>query len=145
VFLYGSTPKVLEKIKDRIRSRYPGAIIAGAISPPFRELNETEIKEHIQQINESEAHYVLVALGCPKQEKWMATNYNSINAVLLGLGGAFPVAAGLQKRSPAWMQKLSLEWMYRLIQEPRRLFKRYFYTNTLFLWLLAKELLKKKH
>lgn len=144
LFLYGSTPKVLDNIKDKIRSNYPGAIIAGAISPPFRQLNESEIKEHITQINESGAHYVLVALGCPKQEKWMAANYDSINAVLLGLGGAFPVTAGLQKRSPAWMQKLSLEWLYRLAQEPRRLFKRYLYTNTLFLWLLAKEFLKKK-
>jgi len=142
VFLYGSTEKVLDNIKDRIRSKYPNAIVAGSISPPFRELSVEEANDHIRRINESGAHFVLVALGCPRQEKWMAAHYNSINAVLLGLGGAFPVTAGLQKRSPKWMQHMSLEWLYRLLQEPRRLFKRYFYTNSVFMWLLAKELMK---
>lgn len=144
VFFYGSTENVLQLLEHQINLKYPGINIAGAISPPFRSLTETEKMDHINQINKSGAHFVLVALGCPKQEKWMAENYSFINAVLLGLGGAFPVMAGTQKRSPVWMQRLALEWLYRFIQEPRRLFKRYFYTNSLFIWLLAKEILKQK-
>jgi N-acetylglucosaminyldiphosphoundecaprenol N-acetyl-beta-D-mannosaminyltransferase len=145
VFLYGSTEPVLEKIKERINTDFPGATVAGAISPPFRQLTEEEIQNHIQLINNSSAHFVMVALGCPKQEKWMAKNYKQINAVLLGLGGAFPVTAGLQKRAPVWMQRLALEWLYRLIQEPRRMFKRYFYTNLYFIGLFIKELFRKKN
>ena len=139
VFLYGSTTEVLKKIEERIRTDFPQAVFAGAISPPFRQLAEAEIQSHISQINGSGAHFVLVALGCPKQEKWMAKNYAAIDAVLLGLGGAFPVVAGVQKRAPVWMQKMALEWLFRLMQEPRRLFKRYLYTNLYFLWLLLKK------
>lgn len=143
IFLYGSTDEVLKKIEQRIQADFPQAVFAGAISPPFRPLTEEEIKAHISQINESDAHFVLVALGCPKQEKWMAKNYSAVNAVLLGLGGAFPVTAGVQKRAPVWMQKMALEWLFRLIQEPRRMFKRYFYTNLHFIGLLTKELFKR--
>jgi N-acetylglucosaminyldiphosphoundecaprenol N-acetyl-beta-D-mannosaminyltransferase len=144
IFLYGSTEDVLKKIEERIRADFPQAVFAGAISPPFRTLTDEEIKAHISQINGSDAHFVLVALGCPKQEKWMAKNYSGINAVLLGLGGAFPVTAGVQKRAPVWMQKMALEWLFRLIQEPRRMFKRYFYTNLYFIGLLVKELFRGK-
>lgn len=143
IFLYGSTDEVLKKIERRIKTDFPQAVFAGAISPPFRQLTDEEIKAHISQINESDVHFVLVALGCPKQEKWMAKNYSAVNAVLLGLGGAFPVTAGVQKRAPVWMQKMALEWLFRLIQEPRRMFKRYFYTNLYFIGLLTKELFKR--
>jgi N-acetylglucosaminyldiphosphoundecaprenol N-acetyl-beta-D-mannosaminyltransferase len=143
IFLYGSTDDVLKKIEQRIKTNFPQAVFAGAISPPFHQLTDEEIKAHISQINESGAHFVLVALGCPKQEKWMAKNYSALNAVLLGLGGAFPVTAGVQKRAPVWMQKMALEWLFRLIQEPRRMFKRYFYTNLYFIGLLTKELFKR--
>jgi N-acetylglucosaminyldiphosphoundecaprenol N-acetyl-beta-D-mannosaminyltransferase len=141
IFLYGSTDEVLKKIEQRMQADFPQAVFAGAISPPFRPLTDEEIKAHISRINESGAHFVLVALGCPKQEKWMAVNYKEINAVLLGLGGAFPVFAGLQKRAPVWMRRSALEWLYRLIQEPGRLFKRYFYTNSYFMTLLMKQLM----
>jgi N-acetylglucosaminyldiphosphoundecaprenol N-acetyl-beta-D-mannosaminyltransferase len=144
VFLYGSTDEVLAKLTEQIRLKYPHLAIAGAISPPFRALTTAELNDHIKQINDSKANFVLVALGCPKQEKWMATHSTSIHAILLGLGGAFPVMAGVQKRSPEWMQHLALEWLYRLIQEPGRMFKRYLYTNSLFIWLLMKELFKKR-
>jgi N-acetylglucosaminyldiphosphoundecaprenol N-acetyl-beta-D-mannosaminyltransferase len=144
IFLYGSTDAVLQKIIQKAGELYPNAIIAGAISPPFRQLTTSETQDHIRKINDSGAHFVLVALGCPKQEKWMATHYRSIHAVLLGLGGAFPVMAGIQKRSPEWMQRLALEWFYRLLQEPRRMFRRYFYTNISFIYLLLKEILKKR-
>ena len=144
VFLYGSTDEVLKKIEQRMQADFPQAVFAGAISPPFRQLTDQEIKAHTSQINGSGAHFVLVALGCPKQEKWMAKNYKEINAVMLGLGGAFPVTAGVQKRAPVWMQKMALEWLYRLTQEPGRLFRRYFYTNVFFLWLLVKNLAAKR-
>lgn len=142
IFLYGSTQEVLEKLQEEINIRYPHVVVAGAISPPFRPLSAPELASHVESINRSGAQFVLVALGCPKQEKWMAANSPSINAVLLGLGGAFPVMAGIHKRSPRWMQNLSLEWLYRLLQEPRRMFKRYLYTNSLFIWLLLKKAVK---
>lgn len=139
VFFYGSSEEVLEKLRVTISQEYPNIRVAGTISPPFRQVMKEEQQSFINEINAANPNLVLVALGCPKQEKWMAENYKNIRSVLLGLGGAFSVTAGLQKRAPEWMQRLSLEWAYRLIQEPGRLWKRYFYTNTLFLWLLIKQ------
>ncbi|MEI6947677.1 WecB/TagA/CpsF family glycosyltransferase [Paraflavisolibacter sp. H34] len=144
IFLYGGSPKVLAALEQVIRRHYPRVEIAGAVSPPFRDLSSAEQEDYIRQINESGAHVVFVALGCPKQERWMHRHHGRIKAVLLGVGGAFSVMAGLQKRAPQWMQEAGLEWVFRLAQEPRRLFKRYFVTNLLFVWLLGKQLLKKK-
>lgn len=142
VFLYGSTEAVLEKISEKIKEKYSQINVCGSISPPFREILEDEKKAYINQINSSNTHLVFVALGCPKQEIWMSENSKQINAVLLGVGGAFPVFAQMQKRAPQIMQKLALEWVFRLFQEPKRLFRRYFYTNLKFLKLLK---LKKKN
>jgi N-acetylglucosaminyldiphosphoundecaprenol N-acetyl-beta-D-mannosaminyltransferase len=144
LFFYGSTDEVLAKITERIGGEHPGAKFAGAVSPPFRVLSEKEEGEMVEKINNSGANVVLVALGCPKQERWMARHKGKINAVMVGVGGAFPVYAGIQARAPEWMQRCSLEWLYRLWQEPRRLFKRYFVTNSLFLLLMARELVRKK-
>lgn len=142
IFFYGSTSDVLNKISARIKREHPALSIAGAYSPPFRDLSEDEEGEIVERINNSGANIVMVALGCPKQEFWMARHKGKINAVMIGLGGAFPVYAGVQKRAPVWMQKSSLEWLFRLCQEPRRLFKRYFVTNTLFIILLLRELIR---
>lgn len=142
IFFYGSTHEVLGNIAERLRRDQPRLKIAGFFSPPFRALTEEEEKETIEMINTSGAHMVMVALGCPKQETWMACHKGKINAVMLGVGGAFPVYAGTQSRAPLWMQKASLEWLYRLGQEPRRLFRRYFVTNTLFVLLLAREFIR---
>ncbi len=143
VFFYGTTPDLLEKIVSRANKEIPSLQIAGALAPPFsRSIDE---EEYILQIQNSGAHMVFVALGCPKQEKWMAKHTQSINAILLGVGGAFPIYAGTAKRAPEWMRKLSLEWLYRLMQEPGRLFKRYLVTNTHFLYLITKEKLKRKN
>jgi len=142
VFVYGSTAEVHSAIKEKISFNYTGINLAGFISPPFRQLTENEIKNDIETINRSGAHIVLVALGCPKQEKWMAENSNKINAVLLGIGGALPVIAGIQKRAPKWMQNMALEWLYRLLQQPRRLFTRYLYTNSYFIFLLGRDWIK---
>lgn len=100
------------------------------------------MNNHVQQINASGAHFVLVALGCPKQEKWMAAHYQELQGILLGVGGAFPVVAGMRKRCPQWMQKFALEWLYRLLQEPARMYKRYLYTNFYFIRLVIKQLFR---
>lgn len=138
VFFYGGTDEMLRKTKVFVQETYPNLKEQAYYSPPFRALTAEEEISVIQRINDSGAHLVFVALGCPKQEKWMAGMKGKINACMLGIGGALPVMVGMQKRAPQWMQKLSLEWLYRLIQEPRRLFKRYFVTNTLFVWQLFK-------
>jgi N-acetylglucosaminyldiphosphoundecaprenol N-acetyl-beta-D-mannosaminyltransferase len=142
LFIYGSTQDVLDAMKEKINADLPNIKLAGAISPPFRTLTTEENKIDIEKINQSSAHLVLVALGCPKQEKWMAENSDKINAVLLGIGGALPVAAGIQKRAPKWMQRMALEWLYRLFQQPKRLFTRYLYTNSWFLFLLGRAWIK---
>lgn len=139
VFFYGSTPEVLERMVSRARRENRGLEIAGHYSPPFRTLTPEEEAQIVERINESGAHLVFVALGCPKQEQWMARHKGLIHAVMLGVGGAFPVYAGTQTRAPRWMQQYSLEWLYRLCQEPRRLFKRYLVTNSLFVLLLIRE------
>ena len=136
VFLYGSTEEILGKISEKIKEKYPQINVCGSISPSFGEILEEEKQNYINQINKANTHLVFVALGCPKQEIWMSENSSQINAVLLGVGGAFPVFAQMQKRAPKILQKLALEWVFRLFQEPKRLFRRYFYTNLKFLKLL---------
>ncbi|GAC1420339.1 MAG: WecB/TagA/CpsF family glycosyltransferase [Flavisolibacter sp.] len=143
IFLYGSTEKVLKLLRSHIASNYPNVIVAGSISPPFRTLSWEELDDHIGLINQSGAHIVFLALGCPKQEKWMAQNYEKVNAVLLGVGGAFLTMVGIRKRAPKFMQRLGMEWISRLVQEPQRLFKRYMVTNTLFLSLFIKAIIIK--
>ncbi|MDR6564812.1 MULTISPECIES: WecB/TagA/CpsF family glycosyltransferase [unclassified Arcicella] len=142
VFLYGSTDEVLDKIQKVAKEKYPNLAIVGAISPPFRVLSEAEIANDVNTINDSGAGLILVALGCPKQERWMYSMKGKIQGVMVGVGGAFPVFAGIQPRAPKWMQDYSLEWLHRLSQDPKRLFKRYFVTNSLFISLLIKEKLR---
>lgn len=139
VFFYGGTQDMLAKTKEYLQLNYPNLKKQHYYSPPFRPLTEEEEENIIQIINKSEAHLIFVALGCPKQEKWMSAMKGKINACMIGIGGALPVMIGMQKRAPLWMQKLSLEWLFRLFQEPKRLFKRYFITNTAFLFLFAKQ------
>lgn len=142
VFLYGGTQAMLDQATAYIQQHYPSVRMAGAISPPFRPLTPEEKDGIIEQINGSGAGMVFVALGCPKQEKWMHEMQGKLSPMLIGIGGALPVMVGMQKRAPRWMQRSGLEWLYRLGQEPKRLFKRYFTTNTLFLWLLFKARVK---
>lgn len=142
IYLYGSTAKVQESIANKIKQEYPELRLAGGHSPPFRPLTVEEEQQDCERIIASGAHIVLVALGCPKQERWIANHKGKINAVMVGVGGAFPVFAGLQRRAPQWMCNTSLEWLYRLIQDPLRLFGRYLTTNSLFIFLLAREYLR---
>jgi N-acetylglucosaminyldiphosphoundecaprenol N-acetyl-beta-D-mannosaminyltransferase len=144
VFFYGGTPGLLSKTKEFIDTRYKKLKVCGFLSPPFRNLTLEEEDNVVNEINNSGARIVLVVLGCPKLEKWMAKMKGRINAVMIGIGGALPVFIGLQKRAPVWMQEIGFEWLFRLLLEPRRLFKRYLVTNTVFVFLLLFELLKVK-
>lgn len=144
VFLYGSTDSVLSSISTKAKKDFPLLNIIGKLSPPFRNITEDESREINREINLNSPDFVFVALGCPKQEKWMADNLNKINSCMIGLGGAFPVYAGIVPRAPNWMQNYGLEWLYRLIKEPKRLWKRYFYTNIMFIYLLVVQTIKLK-
>ena len=127
---------MLQKADSFIRKNYPEIEIAGMYSPPFRPLSESEMDVVADVIKESGAQLVFVILGCPKQEKWMCEMKGRIPAVMVGVGGALPVLIGDLKRAPRWMQRNSLEWLYRMMQEPKRLFKRYLITNTIYIYLV---------
>lgn len=144
VFFYGGTEAMLQKTEAHINQNFPALAVAGMHSPPFRTLTALEEKKVAEKINASGASLVFAVLGCPKQEKWMASMKGRVNAVMVGVGGALPVMIGEQKRAPYWMQKAGLEWFFRMSQEPGRLFKRYAVTNSLFVYLLLKAYLKKK-
>ena len=133
-FFYGSTPETLEKLRGVLTDKYPDLEIAGMISPPFRPLTPQEDAEMVEQINAARPDFVWVGLGAPKQEIWRADHQGRISGLMVGVGAAFDFEAGNISRAPQWMQKCNLEWLYRLMQDPKRLFKRYFYTNTKFIW-----------
>ena len=134
-FFYGSTQETLDILKNVLAEKYPGAEVVGMISPPFRELTPEEDAEYIKRINEAKPDFVWVGLGAPKQEIWMAAHQDRIQALMIGVGAAFDYESGNIRRAPKWMQKCNLEWLYRLMQDPKRLFKRYFVTNIKYLWL----------
>lgn len=138
-YFYGSTPETIEALEKKLRKDYPELKIAGMEAPPFRPLTEEEDAQAIQRINDSGAAIVWVGLGAPKQEKWMYEHRGKINAVMLGVGAGFDFHAGTVKRAPAWMRNHYLEWLYRLIQDPKRLWKRYVQTNGKFLLLSIKD------
>lgn len=141
VFFMGSQKAILDQMKGRLKREFPNLKIAGMEPLPFRPLTQEEDEALIKKINESGAGLVLVSLGCPKQEYWMAEHKGKIQGVMIGLGGVFPVYAGIQKWAPRWVRELGLEWLYRLIQEPGRLWNRYSKTIPPFLWLATKQLL----
>jgi N-acetylglucosaminyldiphosphoundecaprenol N-acetyl-beta-D-mannosaminyltransferase len=125
VFFLGSETQTLKMMRERLHKQAPKLQIAGMEPLPFRPLTPNEDEAIIRQIHESGAGIVLVSLGCPKQELWMAQHKGRINAVMIGLGGVFPVYAGIHRWAPAWVRNAGLEWFYRLLQEPRRLWWRY--------------------
>ena len=141
VFFYGGSEILMRTTKWFLEKTYPELIVGGIYSPPFRELSLWEENEVVKRINESKANIVFVVLGCPRQEKWMAKMKGRINACMIGIGGALPVMVGLQRRAPKWMQNASLEWLYRFYKEPIRLFKRYAYTNSCFIYLLCRKII----
>lgn len=133
-YFYGSTEQTLDALRGWIARRYPGAVIAGMYSPPFRPMTPEEDEEIVRKINETSPDFVWVGLGAPKQERWMAAHRGRVHALMLGVGAAFDYEAGNIRRAPEWMQKHSLEWLYRMMQDPRRLIGRYLNTNLKFLW-----------
>lgn len=135
-YFYGSTEQTLEALEKNLRKSYPRLNIVGVYSPPFRRLTEAEDEEMTARINATGPDFVWVGLGAPKQERWMYEHRGKINAVMLGVGAAFDFHAGTAKRAPKWMQEFYLEWLYRLIQDPRRLLRRYVSSNAQFIWLI---------
>lgn len=133
-YFYGSTEETLEKVYQVLTESYPGIQIAGMYSPPFRPTTSEEDAAVVKRINETKPDFVWVGLGAPKQEKWMAAHQGVIDGFMVGVGAGFDYFAGNIERAPEWMQKCNLEWVYRLMQDPKRLFKRYLVTNTKFIW-----------
>jgi N-acetylglucosaminyldiphosphoundecaprenol N-acetyl-beta-D-mannosaminyltransferase len=136
-YFYGSTKKTLEKLYDKLQENYPGIQIAGLYSPLFSQIISEEDEVVINKINDTNSDFVWIGLGAPKQEKWMAIHQGKIKGLMLGVGAAFDYFAENIKRAPNWMQQNNMEWFYRLLQEPRRLFGRYLKSNTKFLWLVV--------
>lgn len=141
IYLYGSTPTTLAAVQAALRERFHGLRIAGAESPPFRPLTTEEDDAVVDRINSSGAGSVWVSLGCPKQEQWMSDHRGRVQAVMVGVGAAFDFHAGTVQRAPGWMRSSGLEWLHRLLSEPRRLWKRYLVTNTLFIVGVARQLM----
>lgn len=135
-YFYGSTEETLGKLKEALLKQYPKLKIVGMYSPPFRPLTQEEDEEMIQQINDASPDFIWIGLGAPKQERWMYAHKDKLCGVMLGVGAGFDFHAGTVKRAPVWMQKCGLEWLHRLTQDPKRLFKRYVVTNSKFLWLI---------
>ena len=127
-------------LKEKFLKRYPDLKIAGMYAPPFRPLTKEEDEAVINQINAVKPDFIWVGLGAPKQENWMNFHKGRLSGIMFGVGAAFDFHAGTVKRAPRWMQEWCLEWLYRLCQDPKRLFKRYLETNTKFIWrILFKE------
>jgi N-acetylglucosaminyldiphosphoundecaprenol N-acetyl-beta-D-mannosaminyltransferase len=141
LFFLGSEAAILEEMRSRLTKECPNLKIAGMEPLPFRPLTAAEDEAVVEMLNNSGAGIVLVSLGCPKQEVWMANHRDRVKAVMVGLGGAFPMYAQIYPRAPHFVQSLGLEWFYRLLQEPRRLWGRYISTIPIFLWLAFQQLL----
>ena len=142
VYFYGTTASILQAMVARARRELPALRIAGVHAPPFRPLTPAEDAAEVAAIEAADPDLLFVALGCPRQERWMAAHQGRIRACMLGVGQAFPVYAGLEPRLPPWARRLWLEWAYRLWQEPRRLGRRYLVTNTRFVYLMARRTLE---
>lgn len=133
-FFYGSKQETLDLLGEKLNEKYPGIQIVGMYSPPFRPLTDDEDVAVIEMINDAKPDFVWVGLGAPKQENWMAAHQGKIDGLMVGVGAGFDYYAGNIERAPEWMQKSNMEWFYRLIQDPRRLFRRYWHTNVKFIW-----------
>lgn len=138
-YFYGGSKETLDKLNSKLKKQYPCLNIVGMYSPPYRPLTAGEDEQAIKKINEARPDFIWVALGAPKQEEWMYQHQFQVCGVMLGVGAAFDFCAGTVKRAPGWVQEMCLEWLYRLVQDPKRLFMRYFSTNLSFLTKVAKE------
>ncbi|MBF0478514.1 MAG: WecB/TagA/CpsF family glycosyltransferase [Candidatus Omnitrophica bacterium] len=142
-FLYGADDSTRQKLIDNLKMLCPGINITGSFSPGYLKVGEKESAAVIDQINAAGADILWIGLGSPKQDFWMANHRGDINVpVMVGVGAAFDFLAGVKKRAPVWMRQAGLEWFFRLCSEPKRLWKRYLYGNTLFVWLFFKEMIR---
>ena len=137
----GGTDMVLERLVEVAKNRFPGLPVAYAYAPPFRPLSLEEDRKIVDDINASGARILFVGLGSPKQERWMGAHCGRVRAVMLGVGAAFDFLTGQKPQAPRWMQQGGLEWLFRLLTEPRRLWRRYLFGNSKFLVLFAMQLL----
>ena len=141
-FFYGGARGVPEQLAANLRRRFPGLQVVGTYSPPFRSLTPEEDEQVVQMINRAAPDIVWVGLSTPKQERWMAAHIGRVKApVLIGVGAAFDFLAGRKKQAPRWMQRSGLEWLFRLLTEPRRLWRRYLVNNPLFVLLVLAQAL----
>jgi N-acetylglucosaminyldiphosphoundecaprenol N-acetyl-beta-D-mannosaminyltransferase len=144
-FFYGGAPGVAERLATSLAERYPGIVVAGTHSPPFRPLTPDEDAAEVELINAARPDFVWVGLGSPKQDLWIDDHRARLDAaVLFAVGAAFDFHAGTLRRAPVWMQRTGTEWFYRLISEPRRLLKRYTVVNTRFVLLVGKQILSRR-
>ncbi|ESA38247.1 hypothetical protein N836_32990 [Leptolyngbya sp. Heron Island J] len=143
IYLYGGTDVMLQHLVQNLQQQCPDLIIAGIHAPPFRPMTPAEDAADIERIHQSGAAVVFVGLGCPKQEEWMARQHGKLNAVMIGVGAAFSFHSGEVSQAPRWMMAWGLEWVYRLWQEPRRLWRRYMVNNTAFLILFGLQLMNR--
>ena len=142
-YFYGGGPGVAEALAARLASRFPGVRVAGTFSPPYRELSAAEDRDVVAQINAARPDYVWVGLGAPKQDLWVASHRDALDAsVLLAVGAAFDFHAGTRRRAPRWMQRAGVEWVHRLLTEPRRLAGRYTRVNARFVAMAVTESLR---
>ena len=139
--LYGGTPELLEAFVRLLETDYPGVKVACSIAPPFRPLTPEEDEAVTREVVESGARILFVGIGCPKQERWMAEHKERISAVMLGVGAAFDFHTGRIPQAPRWMQVSGLEWVFRLLMDPRRLWKRYAKHNPRFAGMFLLQLL----
>lgn len=135
-FFYGNTAENLRLFVDSVKASYPGVTVAGAEPSVFRPLTDDEVQRLGERMTASRADFIWIALGAPRQEELCARLQGTANGLMIGIGGALNILAGIIPEAPAWMRNLSLEWLYRLIQEPKRLFRRYLVTNTKFVYYL---------
>jgi N-acetylglucosaminyldiphosphoundecaprenol N-acetyl-beta-D-mannosaminyltransferase len=142
VGFYGGTGKVLTDLRSWAEASFPGLIISFAFDPPFRALSQDEERRVVRRVTESGARILFVGLGCPKQEIWMDRMSGRIPAVMVGVGAAFDFLSGRKRRAPILLQRVGLEWMFRLASEPRRLWRRYVLQNPRFVVLLAHQVLR---
>lgn len=142
--LYGGTDQVLAILTRELKKEFPELEIAYAFSPPFRQLTKEEDAQVVKEVTASGVKILFVGIGCVKQENWMYEHRDKIPAVMLGVGAAFDFIAQVKPQAPAWLQKLGLEWLFRLSTEPKRLWRRYLYHNPRFLYGFAKQLLTEK-
>lgn len=145
-FFYGGAPGVPELLASKLRARLPGLEVAGTISPPFRPLTPSEDAQIVEAINQAQPDIVWVGLGTPKQDLWMAAQRSQLNApILIGVGAAFDLLSGRIPQAPRWMQQRGLEWLFRLWQEPQRLWYRYLVYNPLFVFQVMIQALGLRH